>query len=1313
MKTLFSILVVFVSLHLDAQKLVLDSSLNHFYVFKEKGSYKHPKTQFTEYLNDKILSRGHLKFSINEYNSNVIKNGSIHQFKYLFIDTFVEFDLNGDTIQLQFHDKHHLKISIDYYKNKRISITNYKKGRITSSINYTPNGYLAFQYRKGRRLGYSSIIKKDSNQITAFTYRKKFATAPYYNKTSRTYCNFEQYYQFILDTSYFIYQTNHKTYIAKKLKYNIQTIEFKRNRFNFNVRKSTKKKFKEYKKYQILHSIDSNQNTYQKIQYESKNTPYISISRTVNNKYFNFYKSTKSIHFETYRRFKDTLTYVLNYTDSSSVICNKETYTYFRISKIKHDTFLYKGQGNHEGCYIKTYKNNRLIKTSFLEYPIHAKKRHNHILYSDIDIAQLLRANSTIYPSDTIYYSNDSTIIFTVDAQILKVKNQQKTLFHANNPWYKIAKDQLNCGTGLKDTLGNWIIPAKYDHIINTIISEYNYQFNGYYASINEYGTILDDHGNTLIPLTKGLSQNYIHLNSLGIPSIQYINSLGFICNDIQSDSFKIVNIFNETVLKGEGKFEYLTLSDDPNAGYYTIKSSKNQSIYCKNKVLLSCKKIVPTTYLNNATLFRITSDTNNSDTLALLRYEGEYLPVKLYNKMDQLIGRNDFDIIGYQLFNNQEQLFFTNDTIYQSKMENPFLLEYAENTIIIKHNGLYGIINRSGELTIPIKYTSIFFGPSLFFCVKDTLVDIYNQYGKYFNQLSQLSFAGYKPFVTMYDNSLYPQYYNTSTPQFTIVTKNKKLGIVNNLNGRLVLDCLYDEIDNNVSSNQSLNKRNYSKFNQEIKVVCKRNGKVIVLEYINDTFIQVDNKFPIIYQSKTNKNQSLIDTNGASLVENKLIFYQTSKHNKNVGYFLIYETDSFNSNNLKLIQKRDYQGHVIFDLKQYKSISFRDNVYYVQNTENKCGILDENLNPIVPIKYSHISLDVRNGLFWYKYNKNELWKLCKTNNFDVAIDSFDYPVKFEHYQYSLIYQNGYLGIINKEGHTIIKPQFDQYKPERDMFYPFPAIAIKDKNLYSINISGNISQLPHNFNNYYQSNQNLIKLTHHNQSVYLFDDYFGIFDSSNALFLNSSTTTRSKFLKYSNNGFHDSSKIIKENKTIIATLFNSFKYPISFNRFYTQIDINFQFPENSYPSSNPKTFTIQTPKEQPIHISSDTLSIFDLENSNNYYSFLESRNTLSYINSSNVLNLYFDKSSNFVLKFDLTSIIEPSKMGEFVSFLTSKWLTIDDPRVPCVPKDKILEYFNTNFILHYNSIIFGTEHIFRMPIDDIRPFLKPEWKDRL
>ena len=1292
-------LLIFLTMNVSAQKIMFDSSLNHFCILENIKTKKGVYSNFKEYYGDKLLSRGYYYFEISQYNIDLINKNGIRYFYRSMQDTCIFFNLFGDTLEFSIFDKGEVKETIQYLNNARIYHQNKTRGFVWQ---LTESGSI-YSEKSGKKT--KKIIINENGKIRTFIYSGKFETAPYYEKETDAYYALSNTFK-ITDR---IKKSNKNIYLISKLSiyeggedypYFKSMLVSRYNFISFKRKKLSRKRY-HTKDYKVISLIDSNAYKLTEIKYDKRgNLSYHKQTQIRKSADLNRDKVFDKFLIQTFS--SNILTYSSE-NFSGSVKLKKEGFEHFDTFNFNSDIYHTFGNCINGQYYFKTYKNGNLFKSSTDYFHYNYKSDIRIDEYEDGFKSYLINElhykihNIRFNHEDTNYLSSDSKLIFNSYQIQLHSKGNVKVLFDSIYVNNSIAKDQAICGMGVKNQYAHWIIPAKFDHI--QMVNFFS-NINGYYANINDYACIYDNTGRILIPMTRGLSSSSIPLSLIGKKDNDFYNSTGWICNDLTNDSFKIIDIDNKIRLSGKGRFEMIP-KDNPNALIYSIRNGKLLEIFNRNGKIVNSLIRRITLIGKNRYLLSIETEMNSSDTLQLIDLENTQLNGLKFSH------DKTFDYIRV-LTNKSQQLIFLPNGNYILNNENEFInLKKINGYYLIEKDTFVGLMDNNGKILVPPKYKNLSIGIHVILAHTDKETSFYNPKGELLKTTGRVHVLN----ETKENYSIYQieSFYNVRNEHKSLIKikENDKLGLIDN-EGNKILNCEYEEIV--IYNMQSYNYNSSYNLNYSVEIYCLKGTQVLSFKIDKGVFRKYYPKEAFMFYDQTSNSQHLIDKSGNILIKNRIFQRINSVHNQNVHYFLMYENNE-KYNERKLTGKLDHQGKLIISFDQFKNIRPIGKYYYVQTNANQCGILDENLNFIIKAQYSHIHTDMNQQFFWFKRNENELWKLCRFSHPETILDSFDCPVNIERNTYNIpVSRNGYWGLIDNMGNTIQTPRFQgitftsQYNlnPFAKLNGQIHVMVGKDSSLRL-----NYKTLYTSFNR--NTGLNIPKFASRADMIYYLE-YFNAIDSSKDLFLKSTKQRRSQ-LFYSSHSLSqniNSNRRIYENKRMILHINENTHGIYNYSWHYPyQVET---FPNTSCKNYNNIEFGAVAQKDEFEYKENDTLNFRDL--AGKVYKFhSESKNTLTFFNKK-YLNIFFDTADN-AIKFNLNSIIDPYKKENFISHLHERWLKLENPAYPCIDKSKIFEYFEDNFAVNNGYfILYPYTVALNLTIEEIEPFLKAEWKGR-
>jgi tetratricopeptide (TPR) repeat protein len=417
---------------------------------------------------------------------------------------------------------------------------------------------------------------------------------------------------------------------------------------------------------------------------------------------------------------------------------------------------------------------------------------------------------------------------------------------------------------------------------------------------------------------------------------------------------------------------------------YYITKLGKNQGVLNDQgqKIVDFSFETISKTENNN---FIVSKNINNvKSTFGLISSNGEGILEAVYTYVSE-VDAATFNVT----FNNQCYLINQNGTVISQKYSSLDPLSYGSGSSIYLKAGLknkQGLINKNGEVAIPLLYESIYEAGN-YFIVSNTIpkvgirYGIVDQKGKVVLELKykNIDFCGNNlfsintnnlPKSTVTNCKLYSLTSNSFLTKDSFdsissiqngllqVQKNELIGYINEL-GETVVSPVYQPYygDNSergtggdgedgveekcyVSSNFDENIANYDIYDKTELLLVQLDEKIGYINFKGEIII------PIIYSygsnfykgmaavTDPNDKKSIIDSKGVVILEDAeiLYYYNNSKYAiaKQGNSFFKIDTETHKVEPYTLLKEMDYIDHY----KKYKIISYKDVLVYVTSKD-------------------------------------------------------------------------------------------------------------------------------------------------------------------------------------------------------------------------------------------------------------------------------------------------------------------------------------------------------------------------------------------
>lgn len=351
----------------------------------------------------------------------------------------------------------------------------------------------------------------------------------------------------------------------------------------------------------------------------------------------------------------------------------------------------------------------------------------------------------------------------------------------------------------------------------------------------------------------------------------------------------------------------------------------------------------------------------------------------------------------------------------FTSKINRDYELEKVEeyNYFILKQQGKYGVINKSGETVVDVKYDEVKIpNPSkaVFICYDGENIKVLKEKGKeIFTEYKNVEPIRLKNIASnlMYEKSVLKY------------KENEKYGLIN-FEGKKITKAIYDEIEGLPYKEGELIVKNDGK----LGVINIKGKKMVDIKYDN---VEVDAYYTegssyryagYIVSNKTNEGYryGYINYNGKVILKDE--YNQVSRI-----------IDIENKDDIYLIVAKDGQYGVISKDKEiikneYQSIEYdkTNNVLTIEKNK-KYGIATLDGNVIIPTKYDQIDVT---GVYIYAQN-NQGTTVYNSNGTEANIDKNTEILETENEKYKIRIKNEngtQYGVIGKDGKQIIEEKY-------------------------------------------------------------------------------------------------------------------------------------------------------------------------------------------------------------------------------------------------------------------------------------------------
>ncbi|WP_170860843.1 WG repeat-containing protein [Flavobacterium fluvii] len=364
----------------------------------------------------------------------------------------------------------------------------------------------------------------------------------------------------------------------------------------------------------------------------------------------------------------------------------------------------------------------------------------------------------------------------------------------------------------------------------------------------------------------------------------------------------------------------------------------------------------------------------------------------------------------------------------------------YQSGLAIVQKNNKYGIITQKGTFIIPIVYENIFLSEkdSLICISKNKKWAFFSKKGKQVTNFiyDQITFSK-KSLILIkkdkkigyLDSNLTEKIpigkYDYGTPfnnnGLAIVSKKNRFGVINNKDFQ-VIKTEFDSIG--YLQEEYSDSDCFVGFKNDKLTLFDQKGNLII-EGIKDYFKDVcrlNNKVKTIYQiQKGNGLSGVIDEKGKVLIP---VIYD--------------EINRFRGDSVTTVMSKNKYGliksnnEIVYPINNDWILRDRDLDFYIVKKNDKAGIINKNLLPVLDFNYQDISP--------CHYNPKNLFIAKKNDKYGVIGLRGDIIIPFEYDElsnwveygpgsnYHFVTKNNKKGLITKGGKTIIPPVYDELR---------------------------------------------------------------------------------------------------------------------------------------------------------------------------------------------------------------------------------------------------------------------------------------------
>ncbi|MFM6983815.1 MAG: hypothetical protein ACKOXF_06765 [Chitinophagaceae bacterium] len=1322
MRQLLLVFLVLFNWHnLSAQTFYLDSAHQHYLRFDSLHKKHQAIYRVREFHGCRLLSFGKTNFLPDEYHLSYIQTGSIEAIRQSWVDTVMKFDVFGDTLQYSLISKGKMVFDIHYNNNKRSRMSVIVPRRI--DYEYYSDGSIEKHYKK-RKL-YELVVV--SNQVRkSYKYSRSISQTPYYSKEDKAYYNFDlnNLESAILEVNCTALPIGDRQY---KVTYNSTGYRKYENSWHIYRRYPFWKNFK-------LWHLRSRHRFRDRVK-----------------KVHNFSETKEEIFEERFNRRGDLVFYRKKYLinkgyggnyESITTSLDKNVYRYesdsfkghiilkrrscFIVDTFFENGFVYITEGVFKNKVYRftTYKNGKLYRSAYskLDYFIYKRPRSmskygdhgTNILIADA-LTETIHSFNSMCDEDTFFLPNDSLLLVNYKNIRLIDQSGEKVLLDSFYYDGTILKDQSMCAMGVKGQDNRWIIPPVYD-----LVTPVNIGFvSGYFAAINDYAAIYTMKGKLLIPPTRGLTLKSVSFYPYYQSSLSRINFNAFVCNDLTTDSFKLIDMFNRIVHQGAGKFDFYN----------------NSVIVIRHKGRMHFPKLDRDGEIH---WFKDTTIPFSRNFVFLMDADqplnsARFRLLNMSDGSDWQLDKDTFSVFYWSKYyagfrSSQRQILFGSYGTYEdvNGLEIDSFYRMSDYCVLRKGKR-YGLIE-DGKLILKPEFDGIQIGNSVLFAYKDGQVYMYSRGGDLIRNLGSVH-TFLRNDSSVVEMPMLEYVTDENDESIIEVWENGLCGILSN-KGEMLLPCIYEDI--NLSNGQY----GHVYIKEKLSIVTLSEDSVLQKWEIKDgKAVKVEDREPLIFYH-TRKYQHYLAFSGKKALEVRdYIERKNLTSNYQIFYYAIYdnEKDSVAAKHPsrfsqrfrgdKLIGLRDFQLNWIIRFDTFSVVRPESRFYYIKTRQGKSGVMSKNYQMKVPPQYPFIYYDERLGLLWHADKKDGLWKIKDLRMDEELPDSFDYPVSFEPNDMSKpISKFGYYGIISSRGKVFVPMIYDKISEKTHNQSSY--IMFKNNQFYTSCGSGNYVAQPYNKLLVERSNgryrdSHTPEFALNGETVYSLQAGFCVSDSSKKFFMDKIQSVSRHWTGYTTQVHPKVSSSNEEytRKKIVMYLIDGIGavYYIWWHSPVTATTFPEIHPKYTYPAETVSTKSVFKGSNKgevtaPIY-TSDKLEVDDILNKNLTF-FGEDFKTLTYRSDNRFLNLYFDSTGN-VYKFDLSMIIAPEMKDSFSHFMRNKWLKLESPNLPCIQQEQIFDFLRTGFVMSERKFVFLPDHLqISVPRNEMLQFMTEEWARR-
>ncbi len=1291
----------------------LDSGSKHYLQLDSIGFNKQTEYRVREFYRNTLLSSGKTNWLLDDNYLQTIQTYTVRTYQNHWYDTILLFNVFGDTLQYSYKGDIDKTFDIHYANNRRTEYERFGKNRV--SYQWVHDGIIEKHY-KHKRLNKLVLQPYDSAARTLY-YQPKRYTTPYYSPSENLYFSmyaedltsvYPRYYAFGTKVSRkrfnVVYPSNqYNTYRTQHL---YQKYPFIKRQYRLLSRKVRRRKDLE----QLIFSKEYTTESVTSINYDMK-------GRIIHHKEMSL-KSQASLS----EQYLESRVFKSIYRYSSPEF---HGHIYFKRHSFIHidttiragKTYITKGRYKNHFYYFKTYCNQSLYRHGKAQFYIGNKRPKGLQQYADKGFKMSAMEDLHLYIHERQYaetdtfFLGDTTLIFVDFNKIyLRTADTEKLLFDSlQYNTNRIVKDQAQCAVGVKTLNDKWLIPPSYDHIQQFQLPGTNVLV--YFASINDYGILYNNKGQVMIPPTRGFSYKALPLSYYHSSALDVINQYAFICNDLTTDSFKLIDQFNRVVLQGAGQYTYIhNMLGIKHQGKMTLEAlntGREKHWFKDTMVFIGGSEVLlwepnPDAQGRQLRLLNTATKQLEPDTFCYF-YNREY---------------------NWGLESNKRRIYFSNNSIsfIDSQLLPKTAFYHINDFMVIKNGDKHGIVE-DGKIILQPEYDAIRLGALTHAALKDSSLYLIDRHtGKIIRNL------GYHRLSTRMPNSVaeFPNM-EISHGKITVIEikKDGKFGLIDH-RGNDILPCSY----NYMSAGYNL--YNTKVDNSGINIETWDEDSVFqTWQFVNGRIKKTFPKQPILYNDYKNHQSYLGFSGEKPRYQYDIIEQKTSQINPSITTFNIhqivdtskiiksrYTSWDGGQGNRKLVGILDEKLEWIVRFDTFENIQDEKTFFYFMNKDKRCGVMDKNFNIVVPAKYHNISYDPKRRWLWHRDSTQTYWQLNNLHWDSCILDSVDYPISIAYpEQTGVISRNGYFGIMNDWGRITVPPIYERISENIQNLQA--RVYFKDKKYITKFGTQPYEKLYMSESASRNDNYGRDLIGIRAQNTYIVN-YFNAIDSSNQLFMNRAPGILLNNYNYKSrlNKSYSSSPEIFNRKL-------RFLYLADYAGIEYRIWWHSPSPAASYPnqsmeglksqifSGSAETWAPKVPTKDTLKTPNGAidphLQITDIAGQRLQF-VSEGFNTLSY-RGKQYLHLVFDSSS--VYKFTLSEIIDPAKKDSLIHYLHKIWLKQENPNLTCVPANQIFDLFSNNFHMSGPYFTFLPRQLdLLVTIEEIRSFMSPEWAAR-